>query len=119
MRKILAPALLALIGAVPAAAEDIHYQIANAGDLAWLCARPSDPSAIHMCQGFLVGVHRMHLAVAEAMGNKLYCPPGDGSVTRDSVSADFAAWVGETAGAPGMAAHEALLTWAQATYPCT
>ncbi|MBY8977229.1 hypothetical protein KHP62_15530 [Rhodobacteraceae bacterium NNCM2] len=119
MRKTLSIAAIALAGAFPAnAADEAVYLLKSAGDLGTLCGAPNDPSAIHMCEGFLVGVHRMHLAVSEATGNKLYCIPEDGSVTRDTAAAGFAVWVSGNSEVAGLEPAEAVLTWAKASYPC-
>ncbi|MEM6933765.1 MAG: Rap1a/Tai family immunity protein [Pseudomonadota bacterium] len=120
MNKTLSALAVVLAGTATASAlEDTNYLLKTAGDLAALCGAPSDPSAIHMCQGFMVGVHRMQLEIAEATGTQLYCIPQDGSVTRDSISADLSAWIASDAKLVGMKPAEAVITWAKTVHPCT
>ncbi|MGI9509361.1 MAG: Rap1a/Tai family immunity protein [Geminicoccaceae bacterium] len=108
------------MSAVPAKAEDHGaYLLKSAADLAELCGAPKDPSAIHMCQGFLVGTHRVFQAVGEGIEQQLYCVPDDGSVTRDSVARDLAAWIDSDTAVAGLTPHEAVLRWAIATHPCS
>lgn len=119
MRKSILVLAFALAGVLPAqSAEEANFNLATAGDLAVLCGAPEDPAAIHMCQGFLVGVHRTQQAMAVAMDTKFYCIPADGSVTRDSAAADFSGWVGATADVASMTPQEALIMWAKTSYPC-
>ena len=111
-------AVLAALSLPAAASEDDDYVLETAGDLADLCDEPENPSAIHMCQGFLVGVHQMHGAIVDAVGVKVYCIPQDGTVTRNSVAADFSAWVHASPERESLSAREGLLTWAHQAYPC-
>lgn len=112
-----AVAIMALGG--PAVAVDTDdYLLTSAEDLASLCAAPADPSAIHMCQGFMVGVHRVFDSVGRALNDPLYCLPTDGSVSRDSVARDFAAWVAATPDAASMPPADGVLKWVRTTYPC-
>ncbi len=119
MRKALfAAATLALLAGPAAAADSEDYLLTTAGDLADLCAAPEDASAIHMCEGFLVGAHRVFDAIGDSLDDPLYCLPADGSVSRDSVARDFAAWVAATPDTAAMSAIDGLLKWARTTYPC-
>jgi len=108
---------LATAGCVSAAEVD-DCQLKSAADLADLCAATEDTAAIHMCQGFLVGVHQMHQAIADSIGNGVYCLPNDGSVTRNSAQADCVAWLRANPGKGNMTARDGLLEWASTTYPC-
>lgn len=94
------------------------FLLENAGQLGALCEANTNVAAIHMCEGFFVGVHRMYVSVADALGAHLYCVPTDGSVTRDTVARDFAAWVRATPSAATMPPAEGALRWASVTYPC-
>jgi hypothetical protein len=122
-RRIMRTALFmatALLVAGPAmAVEEEDYLLQTAGDLAALCGAPEDVSAIHMCQGFLVGANRVFAAVGQALGDPLYCLPTDGSASRDTAARDFAAWVAATPDAASMSSSDGLLRWARTTYPCT
>jgi hypothetical protein len=111
-------AFLAALSLPAAASEDEDYMLETAGDLADLCDEPENASAIHMCQGFLVGVHQMHGVITEALGVTVYCIPTDTGITRNSVAADFSAWVKAHPDMAGLPAREGLLTWAHQTYPC-
>lgn len=110
----------ALLVSVPAAdaVDRTDFLLENAGQLGALCEANTNLAAIHMCQGFLVGVHRVHESIAEALGAHLYCVPTDGSVTRDTVARDFAAWVKATPAAATMPPDEGAMRWASLTYPC-
>ncbi len=119
MKRLITAAALAVAAAAPAsAAEDANFLLQTAADLGALCGAPAEPAAIHMCQGYLVGVHQMHQAIDQALGVKVYCIPDDGSVTRDTAARDFAAWVAATPDAGAMPARDGLLTWARTTFPC-
>lgn len=111
-------AVLAALSLSAAASEDEDYMLETAGDLADICDEPENPSAIHMCQGFLVGVHQMHAAIVESLGVQVYCIPAGASVTRNSVAADFSAWVHASPERANLGAREGLLTWAHQAYPC-
>ena len=100
------------------AADDDDFQLKSAADLGDLCAATDNVAAVHMCQGFLVGVHQMHQAIADSIGHGVYCLPTDGSVTRNTAQADFAAWMLANPGKGNMSARDGLLEWAGSTYPC-
>ncbi|MEM7236343.1 MAG: hypothetical protein AAF501_00740 [Pseudomonadota bacterium] len=119
MRKSLSALAVVLAGTTSAGAvEESNYLLTTAGDLGALCGAPSDASAIHMCHGFLVGVHRMHLEIADAMGVAVYCIPKDGSITRDSVAAGLSSWISSDATIGDMKPAEAVITWAKTIHPC-
>jgi hypothetical protein len=118
MRTALFTAAALLMAGPAAAAVEENYLLATAEDLAALCAAPEDASAIHMCQGFLVGANHVFEAVGRALGDPLYCLPTDGSASRDTAARDFAAWIAETPDAAAMPPSDGLLRWARTTYPC-
>lgn len=119
MKRLLVLAALAAAAAAPSqAAQEADFRLETAGNLAALCAAPDDLAAIHMCQGYLVGVNQMHDAVGAALDKRVYCLPDDGSVSRNTAARDFAAWIAATPAAAGMSAHDGLLEWARNTYPC-
>ena len=108
---------LAAAGWVSAAEVD-DFELKSAADLADLCASTGDIAAVHMCQGYMVGVNHMHQAVADSVGHGAYCLPTDGSVTRNTAQADFVAWLRANPGKGNMTARDGLLEWASTTYPC-
>lgn len=120
------PAFLALAIAGTAgaalAAEDETFKIDTAAELAALCASAPEhrnhAAAIHMCHGYLVGVHHMHTAMAGPMGGGVYCFPTEGAPSRNEVADAFAAWLADHPGMAGREAIEAALTFAAETYPC-
>ncbi len=111
-------AVVAAIALPAAASEKEDFLLETAGDLADLCDEPENAAAIHMCQGYIVGVHQMHAAISAALGISVYCIPEDAGVTRNSVMADFSAWVKAHPDMAELSAREGLLTWARETYPC-
>jgi hypothetical protein len=111
-------AILAALSLPAVAAEEDDYLIESGEDLADICDEPGNAAAIHMCQGYLIGVHQMHAAIVEALGVEVYCIPADAGVTRTKVAADFSAWVAANPAMADLSAREALLTWARQTYPC-
>lgn len=119
LRTVTAAALSIAVSSSAFAVDESNFLLKSAGDLAALCSAPSNPAAIHMCQGYLVGIHHMHEAVGQAMDVTVYCLPPDGSVTRDSAARDFAAWVNSTPSAAAMSPREGVLHWARQTYPCS
>jgi hypothetical protein len=116
-------ALSLVLGAPLAhAADDAAFQLRTAADLARLCAVPADnprhPAAVHMCQGYLVGVHHLHAAALEpSETGGLYCLP-ETPPSRNDAAAAFAEWVGTTPGAGDLPTVEGVMRWAAATYPC-
>lgn len=119
MKKLVIAAAVAMAAGLPAAAvEESDYLLNSAEDLAALCGAPDDAAAIHMCQGYLVGIHHMHGAIETAVGERIYCLPTDGGVTRDTAARDFSLWVNSTPAAASMPARDGLLQWAQLTFPC-
>ena len=89
MKQVLLPicAAIALSSSPARAVDEAAYLLKSVADLGALCGAPEDPSAIHMCEGFLVGAHRVLQAVGRGIEEPLYCLPDDGSVTRDAVPA--------------------------------
>lgn len=118
MRTTLFMAAALLLAGPATAAEEEDYLLATAEDLAALCGAPADVSAIHMCQGFLVGAHRVFETIGHVLGDPLYCLPTDGSASRDTAARDFAAWIAQTPEAATMSSSDGLLRWARTTYPC-
>ncbi len=112
-------AVLAALSLPAAASEEDDFLIQSAEDLADICDEPENVAAIHMCQGYLVGVNQMHAAIVESLGVEVYCIPENAGVTRNTVAADFSAWVYAHPDMADMSAREALLTWARQTYPCS
>ncbi|MEM6422567.1 MAG: Rap1a/Tai family immunity protein [Pseudomonadota bacterium] len=111
-------ATLALASAPAGAVTEDNYMLNTGADLAALCGATTEPSAIHMCQGFLVGAYRMAMAIGAGSEDRLVCIPTDGSVTRDTAARDLAAWIAATPDAQGMKPHVAMVTWARTAYPC-
>lgn len=119
IKMSLAALLLAAMALPAAAAEEEDFLLESAGDLADICDEPDNAAAIHMCHGYLVGVNQMHAAIVEALGVEVYCiQPGE-TVTRNSVAADFSAWVAANPDMANLSAREGLLTWARQTHPCS
>ena len=120
MRATLAAAAaVAAFGGPSIAAEPEDYLLETASDLAALCSAPADASAIHMCQGFMVGAHRVFDTIGHALGDPLYCIPTDGSVSRDTAVTDFVAWVAANPDVASMPPSDGLLRWARTAYPCS
>jgi hypothetical protein len=95
-RRLALASLLAVLSA-PAAAttttEDFTLQ--TGAQLVDLCStKPDDPlytAAIHMCEGFGVGVYRTILALTTYKGAQpLFCPQE--GITRDEAFAMFREW---------------------------
>jgi hypothetical protein len=115
---ILAAPVLVAVPSAASAVEQSDYLLKTAGNLAALCGAPDNMAAIHMCEGYLVGVNQMYAAISEALDGKIYCLPDDGTVTRDGVARDFSKWIAATPAAATMPARDGLLEWARMTYPC-
>lgn len=124
MRRMMAAATLAVslaasLALPAAAAEDENYLITTAADLAALCGAPDNPSAIHMCHGYVVGVNHMHIGLSEVFDLDIYCVPEDVAMTRNEFVAAFANWVEASPDIAGMTARRALLTFAAELFPCS
>lgn len=115
--SLVLPVLVA--SALPAAAvENSDFLLTNAKQLGALCGANTNVAAIHMCEGFLVGVNHMYQSVADALGERLYCLPTDKGITRDGVAQQFAAWVVKTPAAATMSPVDGVLEFGHATFPC-
>lgn len=111
--------LLAALALTPAlAAEEDNFLLRNADDLVVLCDAKTEPRAVQMCHGFLVGVDRMHTAIRENLKISLYCLPTDGSVDRNTAAAAFVAWAKEQPNMKSMDALDGIIGWARTAYPC-
>ena len=120
MKRIAYAAAIAAALAWPAAAsEEADYQLDTAGALADLCDEPENAAAIHMCIGFLVGVHQMHEAIAASTNQRIYCIPENESATRNQIAAELAAWINERPAMAAKGAYDGALIWAQTRFPCS
>ncbi|MEM9058911.1 MAG: Rap1a/Tai family immunity protein [Pseudomonadota bacterium] len=120
-------AALALCGAVltaPAfAAEEERFLIDTTEDLATLCAAapvaPTYAAAIHMCQGYIIGVAHFHQALTAELDEGVYCAPtGDDRPSRNEAVAMFVDWVGKNPSVGETEALDGLLQWAASAFPC-
>ncbi len=120
MKQLLAAVAMTASLALPAmAAEPDAYMINNAGDLVNLCDDPSNQSAIHMCHGYLMGVHHMYVGIAESHEVDIYCIPRDTEMTRDEFVAQFVVWADAKPEVAQVSARDALLTFAGEVFPCS
>jgi hypothetical protein len=118
--------VVAILGCAVASAawaqEDEDFLVQTAGDLAVLCAAEPEETryaaAIHMCHGFLVGVHQYHAALHADGSQGIYCVPETNPPTRNEAAEGFAAWVMQTPDVAGLPAVEGLVRWAAFSFPC-
>jgi hypothetical protein len=113
---------LAFSATLSHAADDRAFELRTAGDLARLCAAgpdtPRHAAAIHMCQGYLVGVHHLHTAAIQpSETGGFYCLP-ETPPSRNEAAAAFVAWIETTPEAGELPAVEGLMRWAASAYPC-
>ena len=120
MRTVFSGILLVLVGLKPASAIGVspdNFRIDEATDLVALCGvNTEDPlytAAIHMCMGYLIGVHQMHTATT-----RIYCLPTKNPPTRDEAVAAFVAYVAANPEIAHKKALDAVLKWARHAYPC-
>jgi len=122
MRASMTAIALAGLTGIAGAAEDGNFRLDTAGDLAALCAsapdHPNHAAAIHMCHGYLVGLHHMHQALAGALQDGLYCLPAGDPPSRNEVVAAFLDWSAARPDMAGAEAVDAALAFAAETYPC-
>jgi|AACY02.2.fsa_nt_gi hypothetical protein len=123
MRHLLIAALLAAPAIGASATEESDFVLDTTGDLADLCATaPESPlytAAIHMCQGYLMGVHHFHTALAAELGDDIYCPPPAAQAqSRNEITGAFVDWVAANPDIRSREALDGLLNWAAAAYPC-
>jgi hypothetical protein len=72
-----------------------------------------------MCQGYLMGVHHFHTALAAELGDDIYCPPPAAQAqSRNEITGAFVAWVAANPDIRSREALDGLLSWAAAAYPC-
>ncbi|MEM1276647.1 MAG: Rap1a/Tai family immunity protein [Pseudomonadota bacterium] len=123
-KAVCAAAFAIGLWAAPAhSAEEANFLIDTTGDLAALCAvtpeNPRYPSAIHMCQGYMLGVHHFHEALAAELEDDIYCAEGvDPRPTRNEIMASFVAWVSANPEAAKSEALDGMLQWAAISFPC-
>ncbi|MEO1723060.1 MAG: Rap1a/Tai family immunity protein [Pseudomonadota bacterium] len=113
-----APVALADAGA----ADDDDYLIVDVSDLVDLCnvkvQEAAYASAIHMCHGYIVGVHQMHeAAIKPSETGGFYCLPSP-PPSRDAAVVAFLNWAQATEGSLGLPAIEGLMRWASSEFPC-
>ncbi|MBY8976876.1 hypothetical protein KHP62_13740 [Rhodobacteraceae bacterium NNCM2] len=124
-RNLAFAAGLAVVGGTASqAVEESNFMVDTTADLAALCAaQPGDANysaAIHMCQGYILGVHHFHTALAMKMDTDVYCvAPDETAPTRDEVMATFVTWVGAHPEIAQTEALDGLLTWASEAHPCS
>ena len=105
------------------AVDEAAFGLQNAADLGALCsAREGEPRAVaamHMCQGYLVGLHHFHAASSLAEGAApLYCLETGSPPTRQQAAAAFAAWVERAPESADLSAIEGAVRWAAESFPC-
>lgn len=103
--------------------DEQTFLIDTTADLARLCgAQPAEPyyaQAVQMCQGYIMGVHHFHEALAGELDNDIYCDErAETTPTRNEIMASFTAWVAATPGAGETEALDGLLQWAAQAFPC-
>ncbi|MEM8791788.1 MAG: Rap1a/Tai family immunity protein [Pseudomonadota bacterium] len=116
-------AMALLTGTPGHAAEEKNFMVDTTGDLAALCGvgpeNANYSAAIHMCQGYLLGVHHFHEALAAELEDDIYCTDTrNPRPSRNEIVAEFVNWVDAN---PTVAASEALdglLQWAAVSFPC-
>ncbi len=118
-----AASVLAVAASPANAADESAFLIDTTADLARLCAVTQDnalyAAAIHMCHGYLLGVHHFHEALAAELDDDIYCEEDvDPTPTRDEAISQFIAWVGANPQVGESEALDGVLTWAAAAFPC-
>jgi len=121
--SLAAVAPMAVAQPAPGASSPAVTHVQTAQDLAAVC----DPAwggvprleAIAYCQGFLTGFGQYHALLHPAGGRlrPLFCVPTPGPTIAESGIA-FAGWVRADPGRGNEAALDALVRWAQASFPC-
>ncbi|MEL6265152.1 MAG: Rap1a/Tai family immunity protein [Pseudomonadota bacterium] len=112
------------LAALPAGAADEQvFMIDTTGDLARLCGasqvHPNYAAAVHMCHGYIIGIHHFHEAMAQAVDDDIYCEEkAETPPTRAEVEQAFVAWVEANPEAAEMEALDGVLTFAAQAFPC-
>jgi len=119
----IALACLALTSTPAAAVDEKVFLIDTTADLARLCgAQPDEPhyaQAVQMCQGYMMGVHHFHEALAAELDNDIYCDERAAvRPTRNEIMASFSAWVADNPDVGETEALDGLLRWAAQAFPC-
>ena len=114
---------LSLLASHAMAADEKHFLIDTTGDLAALCGSSADSpnysAAIHMCQGYIIGIAHFHKALSDEIDEDIYCvPEGDARPSRNQAVAMFVEWAGNNPDSAGTEALDGVLTWAAAAFPC-
>ncbi len=118
-------ALLALLGAEPAAAQvgEQAFRGGRTADLAALCAaspqQPRGEAAIAWCHGFVVAAAQYHASASADGGahEPVYCLP-EPAPTLDEARAKFVAWARANPQHGPERAVDGLMRFAAAAYPC-
>jgi hypothetical protein len=115
-----------LVGADPAAAvSQDNFKLRTGTDIVELCSTAlEDPlfqAAIHMCHGFGVSSYQTLVAINshEKIGG-FFCPPPEGTLTRNQAFADFLAWARQPQNANHLNDSPAALVarYLLTKYPC-
>jgi hypothetical protein len=115
-----------LSAAAPASAvTQDNFKLRTGTDIVQLCSVPADDplfvAAIHMCHGFGVSSYQTLVAIStnEKLGG-FFCPPPEGTVTRNQAFADFLAWAGQPGNASYLNDSPAALVgrYLLTKYPC-
>jgi hypothetical protein len=118
--------LAAVLGAGGAAAvtED-NFKLRTGSDIVELCSTPLEDrlfqAAIHMCHGFGVSSYQTLAAISthEKIG-AFFCPPPEGTVSRNQAIADFLGWAKQPQNASHLNDSPAALVarYLLTKYPC-
>lgn len=114
---------MSLMASNALAADESDFLIDTTGNLAALCsASPEEPNysaAIHMCQGYIIGIAHFHQALSAELKEDIYCvPEGDARPSRNEAVAMFVDWAGNNPDSAGTEALDGVLAWAAAAFPC-
>lgn len=128
MKSVIRAAAVAAIATVSSgayAAEMVteeHFRLDTMKDLILLCdvdaQDPNATAAIHMCHGFMIGLHHFHEALGRALEGTVFCVEDDARPTRDEAVAMLVTWSRNNPEHDSKEAVDGVLQWASEAYPC-
>ena len=109
--------------ATRAAVTEANFRLDTFEDLVALCGvQPGDPmadGAIHMCHGYMVGLHHFHVLMGQALEGDLFCMEGAAPPTRNEFVAMMVDWSRSHPEQYSKEAIDGVLGWAADAYPCS
>ena len=127
MKRLACMAIVVALTIVPSVTRadvtEENFRLDTFVDLVALCgveARdPNATAAIHMCQGYLIGLTHFHILIGRALEGSVYCIDEGERPTRDESVRMLVDWSKSHPEHHSKEAIDGVLYWAVDAYPCS